>query len=151
MVTPIISKLTICSKSVFRLTMQKTPASHHWPFMREIPWSMVYSPHKGSVMFYCFHIMTSSPGVILYMRPANERQRYNVTSFLIGWAHIPHIPASYIQQVSWCVYCESVLRPSTTLSFKQSGTKPNLVAKIWPPNLVTNCAWLPKLVDNISC
>ena len=32
----------------------------------------------------------------------------------------------------------------------QSGTKPNLVAKIWPPNLVTICAWLPKLVDNIS-
>ena len=23
----------------------------------------------------------------------------------------------------------------------QSGTKPNLVAKIWPPNLVTICAW----------
>ena len=32
----------------------------------------------------------------------------------------------------------------------QSGTKPNLVAKIWPPNLATICAWLPKLVDNIS-
>ena len=33
---------------------------------------------------------------------------------------------------------------------KQSGTKPNLVAKIWPPNLVTICAWLPKLVANIN-
>ena len=33
---------------------------------------------------------------------------------------------------------------------KQSGTKPNLVAKIWPPNLVTICAWLPKLVANVS-
>ena len=32
----------------------------------------------------------------------------------------------------------------------QSGTKPNLVAKIWPPNLVTICAWLPKLVANVS-
>ena len=32
----------------------------------------------------------------------------------------------------------------------QSGTKPNLVAKIWPPNLVAICAWLPKLVANIS-
>ena len=29
-------------------------------------------------------------------------------------------------------------------------TKPNLVAKIWPPNLVTICAWLPKLVANVS-
>ena len=35
-------------------------------------------------------------------------------------------------------------------SNKQSGTKPNLVAKIWPPNLVTICAWLPKLVANVS-
>ena len=32
----------------------------------------------------------------------------------------------------------------------QSGTKPNLVAKIWPPNFVTICAWLPKLVANVS-
>ena len=32
----------------------------------------------------------------------------------------------------------------------QSGTKPNLVAKIWQPNLVTICAWLPKLVANVS-
>ena len=32
----------------------------------------------------------------------------------------------------------------------QSGTKPNLVAKIWPPTLVTIYAWLPKLVDNVS-
>ena len=32
----------------------------------------------------------------------------------------------------------------------QSGTKPNLVAKIWPPNLVTICAWLPKLVTKVS-
>ena len=34
--------------------------------------------------------------------------------------------------------------------YYQSGTKPNLVAKISPPNLVTICAWLPKLVENIS-
>ena len=34
--------------------------------------------------------------------------------------------------------------------FKQSGTKPNLVDKIWWPNLVTICAWLPKLVGNVS-
>ena len=34
--------------------------------------------------------------------------------------------------------------------YEQSGTKQNLVAKIWPPNLVTICAWLPKLVANVS-
>ena len=27
-------------------------------------------------------------GIIMYMRPANERRRYIVTSSLIGWAHI---------------------------------------------------------------
>ena len=32
----------------------------------------------------------------------------------------------------------------------QSGTKPNLVAKIWLPTLVTICKGLPKLVANIS-
>ena len=26
-------------------------------------------------------------GIILCMRPTNERRRYNVTSSLIGWAH----------------------------------------------------------------
>ena len=33
---------------------------------------------------------------------------------------------------------------------QQSSIKPNLVAQIWPPNLVTICAWLPKLVANVS-
>ena len=33
---------------------------------------------------------------------------------------------------------------------QQSGTKPNLVANIWPPNLVAICTWLPKLVANVS-
>ena len=32
----------------------------------------------------------------------------------------------------------------------QSGTIPNLVAKIWPLNSVTICAWLPILVANVS-
>ena len=36
------------------------------------------------------------------------------------------------------------------IQLHQSGTEPNLVAKIWPPDLVTICAWLPKLVANVS-
>ena len=41
--------------------------------------------------------------------------------------------------------------PEAMLTYhQQSGTKPNLVAKIWPPNLVTICAWLPRLVANVS-
>ena len=45
---------------------------------------------------------------------------------------------------------ESLILYVSTGFTEQSGTKPNLVAKIWPPNLVTICAWLPNLVDNIS-
>ena len=33
---------------------------------------------------------------------------------------------------------------------QQSGIKPNLVTKIWPPTLVTIYAWLQKLVANVS-
>ena len=33
-----------------------------------------------------------------------------------------------------------------SLGSNQSGTKPNLVAKIWPPSSVTIFAWLPMLV-----
>ena len=33
------------------------------------------------------YIIHLSSGILLCMRPANERWRYNVTSSLIGWAH----------------------------------------------------------------
>ena len=38
----------------------------------------------------------------------------------------------------------------TKQHIEQSGTKPNLVAKIWLPTLVTICNGLPKLVAKIS-
>ena len=31
-------------------------------------------------------------GIVLCLRPANERRRYNVTSSLIGWAHARNDP-----------------------------------------------------------
>ena len=34
----------------------------------------------------------NDPGIVLYMRPANERRRYNVTSSLNGWAHTQNDP-----------------------------------------------------------
>ena len=37
-------------------------------------------------------IYTTEPGIMLCMRPANERRRYNVTSFLIGWSHTQNDP-----------------------------------------------------------
>ena len=39
------------------------------------------------------------PGIILCMCPANERQCYNVTSSLIGWAHIWNNP--WLPQLLW--------------------------------------------------
>ena len=38
-------------------------------------------------------------GIILCMRPANERRRYIVTSFLIGWTHIQNDPWFYLKSV----------------------------------------------------
>ena len=35
----------------------------------------------------------SSSGIILCMRPANGRRRYNVTSSLIGWTHTQKDPS----------------------------------------------------------
>ena len=36
---------------------------------------------------------THHAGIILCMRPANERRRYIVTSSLIGWAHTQNDPS----------------------------------------------------------
>ena len=53
--------------------------------------------HKNSTpinasMTYSHHVS----GIILWMRPTNERRRYNVTSSLIGWAHLQNDP--------WCIF-----------------------------------------------
>ena len=42
------------------------------------------------------HCQSTHTGVILCMRPANERRRYNVTSSFIGWAHTISDPCSHI-------------------------------------------------------
>ena len=42
------------------------------------------------------------------------------------------------------------MRHSASMSYPVCDTKPNLVAKILPPTLVTICAWLPKLVAKVS-
>ena len=34
-------------------------------------------------------------GIIMCMHPANERRRYSVTSFLIGWAHAQNDPSQW--------------------------------------------------------
>ena len=68
------------------------------------------------LVFYSFHCVPTShhlhhsgsqkaAGIILWMRPANERQRYIVTSSLIGWAYTQDwlptegIPRAYLLDV----------------------------------------------------
>ena len=41
-----------------------------------------------------FDPVNVAPGIILYVYPANEGQRYSVTSSLIGWAHTKNDPCS---------------------------------------------------------
>ena len=54
---------------------------------------------------------------------------------------------SHDRHIADCMRFTCILLMDTC---NQSGTKPNLVAKIWPPALVTICVWLPKLVANVS-
>ena len=57
--------------------------------------------------------------------------------------------ASYIRSASY-IRDKKVIFFSILESPEQSGTKPNLVAKIWLPKLLTFGHGLPKLVANIS-
>ena len=54
-------------------------------------------------------------GTILYMRPTNERRRYNETSSLIGWAHTQNDPCvwEWLHLSFWLtmVYMLNTLRP----------------------------------------
>ena len=54
-------------------------------------------------MVYTRYDCIITPGIILHIRPANERRRYNVTSSLIGWAHTQNEPNH------WCLYTERQL------------------------------------------
>ena len=62
---------------------------HHGPFATTINW---WLPLLCNSALY--------EGIILWMRPANERWRYNVTSSLIGWVHTQFDPCV-------CLLCPS--------------------------------------------
>ena len=54
-------------------------------------------------MKICTHVLYHT-GIILCMRPVNERRRYNVTSSLIGWAHGQNDPCTIIPKgIGRCV------------------------------------------------
>ena len=69
-----------------------------------------------------------------------------------GWNHLGTKPSATNLLIGMGLLVASYDKESSG-RFKntyQSGTKSNLVAKIWPPTLVTICAWSPKLVANVS-
>ena len=47
---------------------------------------------SGSNKVWCNCMKQQWPGIVLCMQPANEKQHYNVTSFLIGWEHAQNDP-----------------------------------------------------------
>ena len=66
------------------------------------------SPGDGHTQQYCSPLITETvngkllfvgPGIILCIRPANERRRYNVTSSLNVWAHTQNDVTSSL--ISW--------------------------------------------------
>ena len=82
---------------------QRTVDPTWWPGDTK---SQVISSHGIDIvllLYFCFHskkVILS--GIILWMHPANERWRYNVTSSLIGWALTQNDPCTCgLTQCGW--------------------------------------------------
>ena len=61
-------------------------SNHCKSFEDQVPLGETYSSWSSD------EFTVISAGIILYMWPANERRRYNVTSSLIGWPHVQSDP-----------------------------------------------------------
>ena len=59
-------------------------------FLQSYQYSL-YSVYNGEMTYYSLSCDTT-PWIILGICSANESRRYIVTSFFIGWAHIPNSP-----------------------------------------------------------
>ena len=104
-------------------------AVSHWRIQRMIPAS---SRLLISIMQISYNKLTKGEGRKMSLNPVHCMPK------IVRVGRSVHVTEPYWWKVNMCC------------STYQSGTKPNLVAKIWQPNLVTICAWLPKLVANIS-
>ena len=76
---PLKSSLSLWIQSVATPTQQNT--TNRMP----CAWFLQYT--NLPVAWFSTWNMHPPPGIILCMRPANERRRYSVTSSPIGWAH----------------------------------------------------------------
>ena len=97
------------------------------------------------LLYYCILcvVLTVTPGIILYMRPVNERQHNIVTSSLIGWGHTQNHPCNTWYLCLNCltlicarllVWTRLVLKPNTDSqdSWDQNGAHLGPTGPRWP-------------------
>ena len=81
------SQVTACSKTTYDLP-QTPPQCHN-----DDLWCQQCDDKVGIMTTLSYYMtMTWQADIILCMRPANERRRYNVTTSLFGWVHIQNDP-----------------------------------------------------------
>ena len=77
-------------------------------------------------------IICSNPGIILCMRPANERRRYYVTSSLIGWVHAQNDP--WIPKQFCLIRCHPRWPPFSLPVLVPVAPDPQRTYPLWAPN-----------------
>ena len=86
----------------------------------DIPlWSVTLLWNKLCFVIHITGVFSSWP--ILYMRPANERRRYIVTSSLIGWAHT--------QNDHWCPLI--LAHPCKSICMQRTHDSTTVIIHIW--------------------
>ena len=74
-------------------------------------------------------------GIVLWMRPANERWRYTVTPSFIGWAHTQNDPCSGCKSIVSVITC-------STCNFLKYNRK--FKTRVWPlhePYILSEKQW----------
>ena len=85
-------------------------ACYHWRMLTEFEKKLGlgyigYYIMDFSLLYWCLWVM-----IILCMRPANERRRYNVTSSLIGWPHTQNDPCvGYVRHRHATIYVHGMI------------------------------------------
>ena len=111
------------------------------PFLAWVHWALITSSalcikHRNIVLRIIYFREWKRAGIIMCMRPANERWRYSVTPSLIGWAHIKNYP--------WRVDLYEWRSTLPVLPHPKSLTNTRFIQ-----NLLKFPPWLTCIVDNI--
>ena len=85
---------------------------------------------------------TTGTGIILYMRPANERWRYNVTSSLIGLAHTQSDPCRHARKFNPLRTRINQIHPSSNSKSNKLIVLTRIVLKLFLGNSEDICIFL---------